>query len=50
MGAEGEHAGQVVSCPGYNGRFQIPAWPDVPAAGPAAAGKKASSSSQRGGG
>ena len=48
MSAENEHAGQVVSCPGCNGRFQIPALPDSPAPGPAAAGKK-STSSQRGG-
>ena len=47
MSAENEHAGQVVSCPGCNGRFQIPALPEAPVAGPTAAGKKASS--QRGG-
>ena len=49
MSAENEHAGQVGSCPGCNGRFQIPALPDVPAAGSAVAGKKSASSSQRGG-
>jgi hypothetical protein len=48
MSAEDEHAGQVVACPGCNGRFQIPAVPDAPTAG-ASASKKKSSSSQRGG-
>jgi len=48
MSAEDEHAGQVVACPGCNGRFQIPALPDAPPAGTAASGKK-SSSMQRGG-
>lgn len=48
MSAEDEHAGQVVACPGCNGRFQIPALPEKAAPGSAATPARGGSS-QRGG-
>jgi flagellar motor component MotA len=48
MSAEDEHAGQVVACPGCNGRFQIPALPERAAAGPAPAAGRGTAT-QRGG-
>lgn len=49
MSAEDEHAGQVVACPGCNGRFQIPALPEKAPAGTVGAAALRSGSSQRGG-
>jgi len=48
MSAEDEHAGQVVACPGCNGRFQIPALPERSAGGPVPAAGRGSTT-QRGG-